>query len=96
MNCPYCNKEMAPGTIQAPDSHANYWLPDNTKSSDIGILLSRKSVEKYGGVVLGEVRKVGFCLPKGQPVATVNIAAYYLQLCNVHVVILYAALGVGL
>ena len=59
MNCPYCTKEMEPGTIQTPSSHANYWLPDNTKSSDIGILLSCKSVEKSGGVILGQVRKLG-------------------------------------
>ena len=76
MNCPYCNKEMAPGTIQAPDSHANYWLPDNTKSSDIGILLSRKSVEKCGGVVLGELRKVGFLSSK-------RPANYYCKYCRI-------------
>lgn len=76
MNCPYCNKEMAPGTIQAPDSHANYWLPDNTKSSDIGILLSRKSVEKCGRVVLGEVRKVGFLSSK-------RPASYYCKNCRI-------------
>lgn len=76
MNCPYCNKEMAPGTIQAPDSHANYWLPDNTKSSDIGILLSRKSVEKCGGVVLAELRKVGFLSSK-------RPASYYCKNCRI-------------
>ena len=76
MNCPYCNKEMAPGTIQAPDSHANYWLPDNTKSSDSGILLSRKSVEKCGGVVLGELRKVGFLSSK-------RPASYYCKNCRI-------------
>ena len=76
MNCPYCNKEMEPGTIQAPSSHANYWLPDNTKSSDIGILLSCKSVEKCGGVILGQVRKLGFLSSK-------RPASYYCKNCRI-------------
>ena len=76
MNCPYCTKEMEPGTIQAPDSHANYWLPDNTKSSDIGILLSCKSVEKCGGVILGQVRKLGFLSSK-------RPASYYCKNCRI-------------
>ena len=76
MNCPYCTKEMEPGTIQAPDSHANYWLPDNTKSSDSGILLSCKSVEKCGGVILGQVRKLGFLSSK-------RPASYYCKNCRI-------------
>lgn len=76
MNCPYCTKEMEPGTIQALNSHGNYWLPDNVTSGEIGMFLSRKSVENCGGVILGQVRKVGF-LSSERP------ASYYCKNCRI-------------
>ena len=76
MNCPYCTKEMEPGTIQAPNSHANYWLPDSVTSGEIGMFLSRKSVEKCGGVILGQVRKVGF-------LSSERSASYYCKNCRI-------------
>lgn len=51
MDCPYCKQMMDLGRLQA-GGKAVYWLPE--KAEDI-LLLSRRNVEKRGGIFLDKV-----------------------------------------
>ena len=58
MQCPYCQKEMIVGTIYGVEDRAVYWLPDPGRRDYH--LLTRKNIEKRGGMILDDVSRFGF------------------------------------
>lgn len=56
-NCPYCGKAMSSGHLFSPRSCAVYWLPTGVELESW--IVSTKSVQERGGVVLGEA--LPFC-----------------------------------
>ena len=58
MQCPYCRKEMIVGTIYGAGDRAAYWLPGRSKRDYH--LLTRKNIEKRGGMMLDDVSRLGF------------------------------------
>jgi hypothetical protein len=61
-SCPFCDGNLIPGHIYAPESRAVYWLPET--ESNQGIIVTEENVKKSGGFVLGTVRRIGFIAKK--------------------------------
>ena len=62
---PFCDGNLIPGHIYAPESRAVYWLPET--ESNHGIIVTEENVKKSGGFVLGTVRKNRvYCKEKGR------------------------------
>ena len=79
MICPFCNETMIDGTLFSEASHAVYWLPSPLDHSDIkSFILTKKSVEGVGGIVLDKISKIGFF-------ATDNPTSYYCKVCNLYI-----------
>lgn len=58
MKCPYCSSDLVSGFVFAPSSHALYWLPNGQELGSS--IISPNNIKKAGGLVLGEISKVGF------------------------------------
>lgn len=72
-NCPYCGKAMSSGHLFSPRSCAVYWLPTGVELESW--IVSTKSVQERGGVVLGEASKFGF-------IAKRRMVSYYCKECK--------------
>jgi len=71
--CPYCGQAMQSGYIYAPRSSASYWLGEEWALPQ-GIL-SKRSVERAGGFIIGNVTPIGF-ISKDKP------KSHYCKSCN--------------
>jgi len=74
MQCPYCQKEMIVGTIYGVEDRAVYWLPDPGRRDYH--LLTRKNIEKRGGMILDDVSRFGF-FAKARP------DSHYCKTCRI-------------
>lgn len=72
-SCPYCGQAMQCGYIYAPRSNASYWLAEEWALPP-GIL-SKSSIEKAGGFVIGKATPIGF-ISKDKP------KSHYCRSCN--------------
>lgn len=69
MNCPFCGEELVLGNVFARGGAGMYWLPEEER---MRFLVSNKSVEQHGGVVLVGVDHIG----------TVSHTAYACPACK--------------